>query len=545
MRAWSNPRIRFLIFFLALAVVWFGTLDYRRLIRTDEGRYADIPFEMMVSGDWLTPRLNGINYFEKPPLQYWATALAFKSFGVHEWTARLWSAATGFAGVLLAWFCGTRLFGRPAGDYAAAILGSTALYLLIGQADTLDMGFTFFMELALLGFLLAQHDERHSPRWMLLSWTGLALSVLSKGVVGLVLLGMTLIVYSLATRDRSFWRKLNPVWGIPVFLLIAAPWFIAVSIVNPEFVRFFFVHEHFERFLTKVHHRYGPPWYFIPIFLIGALPWTPFMLTTLCREWSARRAAIFQPMRVLWIWSVVVFVFFSISDSKLPTYILPIFPALALATGNILADIDQKFLVRVLGALGLVALALLSAIPYLSTHMRFEVPPEMIHAYSHWLVASSAIWLLGILMAWGLALRNRISPAIFFLAAFSLTAEMGVLLGHECLNRWTSAYHLASLVKSRIPPEVPVYCVNMYDHTLPVYLQRTLILVEHPDEMAFGLEHEPWKWIPTIDEFKKRWAADPDAFAFMSLEDYVLLGKKGVSMTLIAQDVRLVVARKK
>src|SRR5258708_18418195 len=113
-------------------VAWFCTLDYRSLVRPDEGRYAEIAREMAVTGDWTTPRLNGIKYFEKPPLQYWMTAAAYKAFGEHEWTDRLWSALTGFAGVLMGGFAGARLFGQRPGFYAAIVLASRLLYAVIG-----------------------------------------------------------------------------------------------------------------------------------------------------------------------------------------------------------------------------------------------------------------------------------------------------------------------------------------------------------------------------------------------------------------------------
>ncbi len=284
---------------LALAALaWFSTLDYRKLIKPDEGRYAEIAREMAHSGDWVTPRLNGIKYFEKPPLQYWATAVAFRLFGENEWSARLWSGATGFAGVLLAAWAGTRLFGRSAGILSGVMLGSSLWWVLMGHLNTLDMGFAFFLQLALSGFLLAQTAPRASSMQrnaMLVAWGAAALAVLSKGLAGLVLPGLVLVAYCLVQRDWSSLKRLHPAGGIALFALIAAPWFIAMQRANPEFARFFFIHEHFERFLTKAHGRYQPIWYFIPILLIGMLPWLASLFLMVRHAWRLHPEQRFQP----------------------------------------------------------------------------------------------------------------------------------------------------------------------------------------------------------------------------------------------------------
>ena len=144
---------------LAFAIVWFCNLDYRHLVRPDEGRYAEISREMLANSDWITPRLNGIKYFEKPPLQYWMTATAYWLFGESEWTARLWTALTGFAGIVITGLAGARLFGRTAGFNAAVVLAGSFLYVGIGHVNTLDMGVTFWLSSALFGFLLAQDPQ--------------------------------------------------------------------------------------------------------------------------------------------------------------------------------------------------------------------------------------------------------------------------------------------------------------------------------------------------------------------------------------------------
>lgn len=530
-----------LLALLAFALVWFGTLDYRKLIKPDEGRYAEIPREMVASGDWLTPRLNGIKYFEKPPLQYWATATAFTAFGENEWTARLWPAITGFLGILLAWFTGRRLFGRQAGLLAAVTLASSCLYLGIGHANTLDMGLSFFLEVAVFGFLLAQQGGRW---WMLLAWVGLALAVLTKGIVALVLTGATLVLYSLLTRDFSPWRRFEFGRGIVLFLLVAAPWFIAVSLANPEFAHFFFIHEHFERFLTKAHHRYQPAWYFIPILLVGALPWTAMALQSLAGAWRRRAETVFQSRRFLLLWCVVVFGFFSASSSKLPSYILPLFPALALLLGDALTRMGRKALAGHIAVIAAIALACVVLAPHVADRADSETPIDMLGPYADWLTISAMIWLAGTIIAMTLTWRNRKTGALLALAASSMIAGMGVLLGHENLSRSNSAYHIAMKVKPLLPASVPFYSVQMYDQTLPFYLERTVTLVDYQDEMAFGLEQEPGRWVPSMDEFRRRWQGDGDAFAVMTLEEYENLRREGFPMTEAARDTRRVIVRK-
>lgn len=536
-----SARTRILAGLLALALVWFGTLDYRKLVKPDEGRYAEISREMAVSGNWITPRLNGIKYFEKPPLQYWMTAAAYEAFGTSEWTARLWTALTGFCGIVLAWFAGRRLFGPTVGNIAATTLASMLLYLAMGHINALDMGLAFFLELSVFGFLLAQDGAR---RWMLIAWIGLALAVLSKGIVALVLTGGTLVLYSLLTRDWSPWRRFEFARGLPLFLLVAAPWFIAVSLANPEFPRFFFIHEHFERFLTTVHRRTEPAWFFIPILLLGALPWTTMALQALPQAWPKRAMPEFQARRFLLLWCVVVFGFFSVSGSKLPSYILPLFPALALLLGDSLNRMSRKALLGHQAVIAVIALTCLILSPRVLGRVDEITPLEVMEPYYHWLLVSAAIWLAGTLAAMALTWRNRKTAAIMMLAIASLTAEFGVLLGHNSLNRSSSAYYVASQTKPLLPPNVPFYSIRMYDQTLPFYLDRTVTLVQYRDEFSFGQDHEPNKWIPTEDEFKRQWRVDPDAFAIMEAEVYRALRQEGLPMTEIARDTRRVIVRK-
>src|SRR5690242_12360570 len=157
---------------LMLVVLWFAQIQQRQLLEPDEGRYAEIPREMVASGDWITPRLNDLLYFEKPPLQYWTTAAAYTVFGAHNWSARLWSALTGLAGVLFLVYAGRRLHSLRAGLVAGAMLASSMLYFGLAHLNTLDMGLAFFGEISVfalaLGLRSARQDEMR--RWILLAW---------------------------------------------------------------------------------------------------------------------------------------------------------------------------------------------------------------------------------------------------------------------------------------------------------------------------------------------------------------------------------------
>lgn len=537
------------VLLLAVVVVWFGNIQYRKLIRPDEGRYAEIPREMVASGDWVTPRLNGLKYFEKPPLQYWATATAYEIFGQHQWTSRLWDALTGFAGLLLVWFTGTRLFGREAGWYAALLLGSSLLYVLMGHINTLDMGVTFFITLGIASLLLAQQQNinKYTARnWMWLAWAALGLAVLSKGLMGIVLPGAALVIYSLVQRDLGLWKRIHLGSGLLICILVCAPWFYLVMKANAEFFDKFIVYEHFTRFLTKKLGRYQPWYYFVPILLAGALPWTLLVFDTLLRTWrgSAVRYKAFNPERFLLVWAVFVYVFFSISDSKLPSYLLPMFPALALLMGRqMVAMTPRRLFWLIVPILPLAILALVLA-PQAAKLADNPLEVEMYGNYSHWLIAAAVVWLFGVASALFLLHRERKPTALLMLALCSLlTAQIGVA-GHNTVARERSGYYIAEAIRPLVKPDEPFYSVQMYEQTLPFYLKRTFTLVAYQDEMAFGIMREPQRWIPDFKQFAKVWQAQPEALAIMPVLVYPQLQKEGLAMKVVYRDTQYVVVSK-
>jgi len=554
-------------------ILWFSNIEYRKLIKPDEGRYAEIPREMVADGNWVTPRLNGFKYFEKPPLQYWATAVAYEAFGDHAWTSRLWDALTGFAGVLLVWFAGARLFGRDAGRYAALLLGGSFLYAAMGHINTLDIGVTFFTTLGIAGLLLAQQEGAAAStqrNWMYVAWAALGLAVLSKGLIGIVLPGAALFLYSLFQRDLGVWKRMHWGAGLAIFFAVTAPWFYLVSKANPQFAWFFFWHEHIERFLTKIHDRYQPWYYFIPILLFGILPWTFVMLSTLWHTWrdsaravpyahsvwrSFRLPKAFNPQRYLFIWTVFVYLFFSRSDSKLPSYLLPIFPTLALLMGWQLAAMEPRRVFRLVLPVLPVLLILLGVTFFAARFADNPVQLEMYSAYAHWLQAATLVWLLGLGAALVWLRRERKSPALAALAFTALAAAVLATSGYNTVARERSAYHIADAIRAQVKPGEPFYSVFMYEQTLPFYLKRTLTLVDFQDEMAFGIRREredieagikpgPARYIPDLAGFAKAWNKDREALAITPAFFYPHLQELGIPMKEIYRDHQYVVVEK-
>ena len=557
MSASGAPSRSTLIFLaLLLAAVWLGTLDLRKLVRPDEGRYSEIPREMVATGDWITPRLNAIKYFEKPPLQYWATATAYTLFGEHHWTARLWPALSGLLCVLLVYFAGRRLFGEVVGFYAALILAASPGFIIVAQINTLDMGLTLFMTGTLLSLLVALNEPapNKSP-WMIAAWACAALAMLSKGLIGIVLPGMVFVAYMILQRDWRLLTRLRWGWGLPVFFAIAVPWFVLVQKANPEFFDFFFIHEHFNRFSSNAHRRTGGWWYFIPILVLSMLPWIAQLPRALRDGWRARSGSgsgsgsdsgsgTFHPQRFLVLWSVLIFLFFSVSGSKLPSYIVPIFPALALLFAHTLASVSLRFLQWNALALAASAVVLIGYAPFVTAWGNEKVSVELYALYTPWLLAAGIAGLVGFLAAAWASGRGLRNTAVMGISLGALALTQLAALGHNVLAPASSAHDIAQQIKPHLEPGLPLYSVHNYEQTLPFYIKRPMTLVQYADELAFGLKQEPALWLPDIPRFVTAWNSHPRALAVIEPATYAKLKSEGLPMQVIGKNVRYVVVKK-
>lgn len=536
---------------IGVLLVWFGTLDARHLLRPDEGRYAEISREMFVTGDWVTIRYNALKYFEKPPFHLWITTFAYELFGVGDWQARLCVALAGIAGLGATMLAAARWFGCRTGLLAGLALLAMPMWSVAGHFNSLDMTLSGALACVLACMLLAQHPEA-TPRarfgWMLACWAAMGVAILTKGLVGIALPGLVLVVYTLLTRDFGLWRRLHLLTGTVTLLVVTVPWFWLISSRNPEFPHFFFIHEHWDRYTSTVHARKGSVWYFVPLLAAGMLPW----LGLVPRMWEVvreRAGAVrgmggkpFQPALLSLVWFAAIFVFFSMSGSKLPGYIVPVFPALAILVAVALDQINERSWNRQINALLVLAVVGLIAAPVVATLDRPTNPNAVFRAFAVYIGVAFAVLLGGMLLARRLLRTRGLFPSIaaFALSMF-LTCTIG-LMGHEVMGRRASGVDMLPAIKAVLKDDMPIYGVRMLDHTLPFYLGRTLTMVEFADELEFGTQQEPGKWVPTTDAFIAKWKDGQPALAIMSPETYDSLVAQHVPLNVVARDVRRVVA---
>jgi 4-amino-4-deoxy-L-arabinose transferase-like glycosyltransferase len=552
-----NGRIRMhsaaILRWLILALLWFGPLNTPHLFEPDEGRYAEIPREMVVSGDWVTPRLDGIKYFEKPALQYWATAAAFTVFGQHAWTARLWSALSAYLGLLLTFALARRLYDERTARLAVIVQASSLLYIGLARITTLDMSLCFSLQLAMCALaLLAQQRAKvpsgaSSTSWQLplLLGIGIALAVLSKGLVGVLIPTAVAGVYFLWRRDWSLPLRARLWWSLFALLVLAGPWFLLVSERNPEFAHFFFVVQHFQRYLsTAGFDRYEPAWFFIPVLVLGVLPWTTLLPGALQRAWRASRNGE-NGTALLLVWTVFVFVFFSLSHSKLIPYILPLLPAIAVLLARHLANLPPSRFARHLLALALCAgvlgagLLVLWQVPAAAALMARASTGSMVGFAAAFLLLAAAAALGG-----ALAHRNRLIAAAAAAGLGGWMLAQCLLLGAEQLPRMRDLVSLEQDVKPWIGNSTHLYCVNDYLQPLAFYWRRTCTLVGYRGELDFGLKQEPARWIPDLAQFQRDWRSQDDALALLRPQDYRDLAALGLPMRVIYTSGSLVAVKR-
>ncbi|MEI8191506.1 MAG: glycosyltransferase family 39 protein [candidate division NC10 bacterium] len=327
---------------LLSGALFFFEIGTPGLFDADEPAYAQAAREMGESGDWVTPHFNGRPRFDKPPLFYYLILLSYRLFGVTEFAARFWSALAGVALTGMLWVAGRRWLGPHAGLMASAAFSASLLTALLARAAVTDMLLCLFVTAAILAGLAAlQAPAPRARRFAIAGWVAMALAGLVKGPVGLLIPGLALGGSLLLLREiRSGLPRLVPWQGPALFLAIAAPWYALVLAANGwAFVEGFLIKHNLSRFSGVISSHGGPLWFYVPVLLVGFFPWCGSLPSALWRAARvARRRRAVSPAERLTVtclcWFVGVFVFFSLAGTKLPSYLFPAFPALALLVGS-------------------------------------------------------------------------------------------------------------------------------------------------------------------------------------------------------------------
>lgn len=515
---------------LLLCTVLFGLrLGTAPLANPDEGRYAEIPREMLAAGDWVTPRLNGVNYFEKPPLVYWATAASLKAFGPTEWAVRGVPVFFALLGILFTYASTRRLYGRYAGLAAGIVLATSLLYFALARIVLLDMAVSVLMSAALFCFILGVREAPGARRrWLFYGlYASMALATLTKGLIGFLVTGAVMFLWLLVFNQ---WRRLRPFYlptGGLLFLAIAAPWHVLAARQNETWVHRYLVFEHWERFTSPAASRPGAWWYFIPVLLIGLFPWTGFLPNAM-REglrggWAARKRNAEAWFFVLW--AVFIFGFFSASHSKLVTYLLPVFPPLAVLIGVRLAsmwqgrkrELEAGLLVFTIFS---VLLAIALAVAVLRPDNFLFKLPEQSRTLKPYAFGLAAIALTGGALAHHLAQMRGVRSALSAVAVTAVLFYAGLTLIVADIQR-PGTKELALIVKARAQPGDRVVHYHEFFHDFTFYAERVVDVVSGKGELELEEDAAARAGDRFMDdaEFRRRWTGPVRLWVVASKND--------------------------
>jgi len=311
--------------------LFFFGLSFFGLMGADEPRYAQVAREMLARHDWITPTLGGTPWLEKPPLYYWQAMIAYALFGVSDWSARLPSAIDATLMVVGIYFFLKRF--RPGSHLDGALMTASAAGVIgFARAASTDMPLAAMFTLALLAWYGWYESEQKYHLGAFYFFVGLGM--LAKGPVAPFLAGVIVLLFVIAKGEWSLLRRTLWLPGILIFLVVAAPWFVAVQLKNPDFFKIFVLQHNLQRFGSNLYHHREPIWYYVPVALLGLLPWVVFAITGIVetiRAWWAEKKEMLRGENSLDVflltWLIVPIIFFSMSQSKLPGYILPALPA--------------------------------------------------------------------------------------------------------------------------------------------------------------------------------------------------------------------------
>lgn len=329
-----NKKISIICLLLLSVFVMFFNLGSVPLLDPDEPVYAESPKEMLAAGDLLSPKIYGYYWFDKPPMYYWLVAGSYKLFGINDFAARFPSALLGIVLIFTGYYFANKFFNEKVAMYSALILLTSVEFFYLSKAAVTDITLTLFLSVALFLFMQKKY-------YLFYIFAGLA--TLTKGPIGIIFPGFIILLYLLITRNFTEIKQMKIPTGFILFSIVAFPWYFYMYLTHGSiFIETFLGFHNITRF-TSPEHPSGVLWYYyIPVLLIGFFPWSTIMVQALYKSLTKAKEK-YNELLFLNIWVFFIFIFFSISQTKLVSYILPLFPPLAIITGWFLQQIQQNY----------------------------------------------------------------------------------------------------------------------------------------------------------------------------------------------------------
>lgn len=503
---------------IILVILYLWHLGLYPLMNPDEGRYAEIPREMLASRNFITPHLNGVEYFEKPALQYWITAFFMYIFGQNEFAVRLFPALCGLGGICLTAYLGKKMFNRQTGFFAAIILASSFLYLIISSINILDMAISFFITLSLVCFY--QFSTTLRKKYLYVFYASMALGTLTKGLVAIVLTVGIILCYCIITKQFSLILKTISPIGILLFLVICVPWFYLVCRDNPDFFYFFFIHEHFLRYLTKVHHRYEPFYFFVPCIILGIFPWTGFLFSSFLDKFSFSPKKLWQNLNLtddknkyiyLYLWFFLIFIFYSISDSKLVPYIVPCLMPLAILIAHHLQkpNLSNKNISIALVINAVISLIIIIALIITASKSDFITLQEFLFSGS-FIILVLLITNIISFISWYKYKNMGQLLSIFMIASLFFSFSLQPVITQVAEHR--TGRNVADIINTLKTPDTKIIMYKDYIQDIPFYTKSRVAIYDYLGELEFGSTHPSAEgWFLDKEQFLDMWKNNPHA----------------------------------
>jgi 4-amino-4-deoxy-L-arabinose transferase-like glycosyltransferase len=493
----QDRSIKILVLFILPLLLYVLPLPFTPLMEPDEGRYSAIPSAMNATGDYVTPRLKAAVYFEKPPLVYWATAVFFRIFGENEFSSRLFAALCAWGCILLVYHMGLFFHDTRTGLYASAVLTTFLYHVAIGRINILDMPLAFLVCMAIWSGFRCFATAEKKKGWLYLLYLFSGLAFLAKGLIGIAFpFGVLTIWLLISRRWRDIFALFSPV-GIMIFSAIALPWLILVQQQNPDFFRFFFIQEHLLRYATRMHDRYQPFYFYLPIILAGTLPWCAFLPEAIRGIGTQEQWFSSTEKRFMLTWFGLIVIFFSISSSKLIPYIAPAFLPLALGFGHLFRRYEERIANGETGAsvpLRYRWSGILQAVLFMAVLVGPVFLQERGVAWGNWWPWIAFPFLIQLLIAF---LPDRIRKktgrgwfaSIYLLfALFLMSLTLPVT---QYLAPYKSAYPLSQAIRKNLPENATLYQYGMSLYGIDFYTGKRTPIVDDIGEVRYGSEQLP------------------------------------------------------